>query len=100
MIALGRELEREGGRLLLVSVDRMPEKGVRHLAAIGYAGEAAYDPGAQSVRRLGIQGIPTVLVLDRSGRERDRVVGSGAGICARLRASARAVIQSGGSHGD
>jgi thiol-disulfide isomerase/thioredoxin len=97
LIALGRELEREGGRLLLVSVDRVPEKAVRRLASIGYTGEAAYDPGAQSARRLGIQGIPTVLVLDRSGRERDRFVGAGAEIQARLKASARAVLASAGS---
>jgi thiol-disulfide isomerase/thioredoxin len=99
LIAFGRELEREGGRLLLVSVDRTPEKGVRHLAAIGYQGEAAYDPGGKSVGgRLGITGIPTVVVLDRAGRERDRIVGSAPAARARIRASALAVIHSEKSH--
>jgi thiol-disulfide isomerase/thioredoxin len=88
LIRLGHELRDRDVRLLLVSVDRVPERGARHLASLGYRGEAAYDPAASSVRRLGIQGIPTVLLLDGAGRERERITGSGAEIMTRLKTKA------------
>jgi hypothetical protein len=75
-----------------VSVDRTPEKAAHYLNRMGYSGEAAYDPGARSATRLGVTGIPTVIVLDAGGRERQRVVGSGKEAVARLRAEIAAMI--------
>src|SRR4030095_2390923 len=77
LVALGKELKLKGVELILVSVDRTPEKAARYLQSMTYAGTAAYDPGARSVTRLGVEGIPTVLILDANGREQKRVVGSG-----------------------
>ena len=92
LIRLEHELKPKGVRLVLVSVDRTPEKAANYLARMGYAGEAAYDPGARSATRLGIDGIPTVIVLDAAGRERERIVGSGKQAEARLRAEVAALL--------
>ncbi len=92
LIELGAELEPAGGELLLVSVDRTPAKAARHLEGLGYQGEAAYDPGARSATAAGITGIPTTLLLDATGAERGRIVGSGAESLARIRAEARALL--------
>jgi thiol-disulfide isomerase/thioredoxin len=93
LIELGDEFSAAGVQLLLVSVDRRPKRGARYLADLDYNGAAAYDPGAESVRRHGITGIPTVLVIDHDGRERHRVVGSGADALARLKASVHALLE-------
>jgi thiol-disulfide isomerase/thioredoxin len=92
LIRLEHELKPKGVRLVLVSVDRTPEKAASYLARMNYTGEAAYDPGARSATRLGIDGIPTVIVLDATGRERERIVGSGKSATARLRAEVAALI--------
>jgi thiol-disulfide isomerase/thioredoxin len=93
LVALGKELSESGVRLVLVSVDRTPEKAARYLEAMSYQGDAAYDPGARSSTKLGVEGIPTVLVLDAAGKEQARIVGSGKGTMARIRAEVDAVRQ-------
>jgi thiol-disulfide isomerase/thioredoxin len=91
LIALGKELSESGVRLVLVSVDRTPEKAVRYLENMAYAGDVAYDPGARSATKIGIEGIPTVLVLDASGKEQARIIGSGKKSMGRIRAEVAAL---------
>ena len=94
LVALGKELKAKGVELVLVSVDRTPEKAARYLEAMTYTGTAAYDPGARSATRLGVEGIPTVLILDASGREQKRVVGSGKAALTRIRAEVAQLLDS------
>jgi thiol-disulfide isomerase/thioredoxin len=91
LVALGHELSERGVRLVLVSVDRTPEKAARYLEGMAYAGDAAYDPGARSATKIGIEGIPTVLVLDASGKEQARIVGSGKKAMSQIRAEVAAL---------
>ena len=93
LIGLGKELAPKGVELVLVSVDRTPEKASRYLQSMTYAGTAAYDPGARSATKLGVEGIPTVLILDASGREQKRVVGSGKDAMTRIRAEVSQLLE-------
>jgi thiol-disulfide isomerase/thioredoxin len=94
LIALGEDLAAEGIDLLLVSVDRVPEKAARYLERLDYQGRAAYDPGARSASDHGITGIPTVLLVDGGGIERARIVGSGMENLERVRDHARTLLAS------
>ena len=93
LVALGKELKGQGVELVLVSVDRTPEKAARYLQQLTYSGTAAYDPGARSATRLGVEGIPTVLILDANGREQKRVVGSGKAAMTRIRAEVAQLLE-------
>ncbi len=83
----------DGVGLVLVSVDQSPKRAVRFLASRGWeAVPQAFDPGAKIATTLGIEAIPTVVVLGSDGRETARVTGADPAAAAALRdAAARAV---------
>ncbi len=93
-MALAERHASAGVRLLPVSVDRRRARGAEYLVKVGYRGIAAYDPGAESSIKLGIDGIPTVLILDAAGVEMARVVGSGAEALQRIEAALNDVLAS------
>jgi thiol-disulfide isomerase/thioredoxin len=96
LLELERDLGKQGMRLVLVSVDHLPSRGERYLERLGYEGMVAYDPGARSIISAGIEGIPTVLVLDADGREQARVTGADEGSLAKIRLAVTGLIDRAG----
>ena len=63
--------------VVLISEDRDPAVIEPFLKRLGLANMAAYhDPRSRLSRQLAVRGLPTTLLIDRSGYEVGRVVGS------------------------
>lgn len=77
---LQEALEGEGVRVLALAVERTdPEKLEAALDELGASNlELLRDPGMDSLRALGVRGIPVTLVIDKQGREVFRHLGDAA----------------------